>query len=49
LFAILGLKAEEEKAKKNREGAAKHSATRVVPSTDVDVDDTSLLVDDHIR
>jgi hypothetical protein len=48
IFAILGFKVEEERAKKEREVATKCSASRVVPPMDVGVDGAALLVDDHI-
>jgi hypothetical protein len=48
LFAILGLKAEKERAKKDREAANKHSAQRVVPPIGVDVGDAAVPIDDRI-
>jgi hypothetical protein len=48
LFAILGLKAEEERAKMGREGASKHSARSVISPIGVDIGDAVVPVDDHI-
>jgi hypothetical protein len=49
LFAILGLKAEEERAtKKDREAATNRSAGRVVPPIGVDVGDAVVPIHDHI-
>jgi hypothetical protein len=48
LFSSLGLKVEEERAKKDREDATKRSAPRVVPPIGIDVGDAVIPVDDHI-
>jgi hypothetical protein len=48
LFAILGLKAEKERAEKDREAANKHSAQKVVPPIGVDVGDAAVPIDDRI-
>jgi hypothetical protein len=48
LFAILGLKAEEERVKKDREATTKRSAQGVIPPIGVDVGDATVLIDDHI-
>jgi hypothetical protein len=47
LFAILGLKAEEERAKKDREATTIRSA-RVIPPIGVDVGDAAIPVHDRI-
>jgi hypothetical protein len=48
LFAILGLKAKEERAKKDREATPIRSAQRVIPPIGVDVGDAVIPVHDHI-
>jgi hypothetical protein len=48
LFAILGLKVEEERAKNDREAATKCGTWRVLPPIGVDVDDAVIPINDRI-